>query len=250
VFNLGTNFQGVAPDANIVAAQVFSYDQNRQFAPQAITADLVAAMQAVASAITPGTNDNPFVVNLSLGSGMYSSSTSCNSVSLAFRTAVNTLLANGVPVVAATGNGGNSGKISWPACIDGVIKVGSTTNDGAGTTISSFTNRPDMASGGFPNSDVFMVPGGQIVNGDVTSVVGSAVPDFSIQGANQDGVGGMAGTSQATPHVAGLYALYKSLIPTASVQEATAWFQEYAGFEMTPVCSSGACRPYYRIRLP
>ena len=243
-FGLGTDFQGVAPDANIIAVQVFSYDPNRIYPPRAITADLVAAMQVAANAMTPGTSDNPYVVSLSLGGNPYASN--CDDISdasIAFAAAVHTLTNNGVPVVAATGNNGYYGSISWPSCITGVIKVGATANDQVGATISSFTNRPDMSA--FAGEAVYMVPGGS-----TTSSVASSVPDYAFYGAVNNGVLGFAGTSQATPHVAGLYAIFKSVVPGTTIQNATAWFQQSAGTAMTPVCSAGPCQPYYRIRLP
>ncbi len=246
-FGLGVNFQGIAPDANIVAVQVFSYDINRLFGPRAITADLVSAMQAVVAAIVQGTQNNPYVVNISIGGEL--SASSCDNVSLAFAQSIQMLTNNGVPVVVATGNNSSNGRITWPACVNGTIKVGSVANDGIGTVISTFTNRPDMAAIGFSTSDVFMVPGGQVINGIVTSSIFSSVPDFTF-GNNRNGVGGMYGTSMAAPHVAGLYALYKSAVPGTTVQGATSWIQNNAGTALAPVCSSGTCRPYFRIRLP
>lgn len=243
-------FQGVAPDANIIAVQIFSYDTKRKYTPVANNSDMIAAMQAIAGAMTIGTQNNPYVLNLSLGGGAYKSS--CDSVSPSITNAIRTLVSNGVPVIAATGNDrGQSdytdGNIGWPACIAGVIKVGATSNDGVGTTISSFTNLPDMS--GFAGEAVYMVPGGDYGKYGNT-YIWSSVPDFASSGANGNGMSYMAGTSQATPHVSGLYAVYKAAVPGTTVRGATAWLQQYAGIQLTPVCSGQNCQPYYRLRLP
>jgi len=220
------------------------------FPPVAVKSDLALAMQVAANAMTPETQDNPYVVSLSLAGGAYASNCdNASDASIAIATAVQLLTNNGVPVVAATGNNGYYGSIGWPSCITGVIKVGATVNDRVGATISSFTNRPDMST--FAGEAVYMVPGGQIITGATSSSVTSSVPDFAIPGgAVNNGVMGMAGTSQATPHVAGLYAVFKSVVPGTTIQNATAWFQQNAGTVMTPVCTLGNCQPYYRIRLP
>lgn len=244
-----TALQGVAPDAGIVAVQVFSFDAARVQQPQAFTADLVKGMQVAVGAMTAGTLSNPFTVNSSLGSGnVYPGN--CSSLSPTFAAAVQSLRGLGVPVVAATGNGnaagvGYLGLISWPACTSGIIKVGSTTNNGVGTTISSFTNLPTLSN--FSGEVVWMVPGG----GGTTSVV-SAVAGTSI-----NGTGGLSGTSQASPHVTGLYAAIKAAVPGISVPDASSWIQGNASIAMTPVA---ACDPnfvgpcvastYRRIVLP
>lgn len=234
----GGLLQGVAPDANIVAIQVFSRDNaNRVIS---FTKDLEDAMALVNTAVTQGTQNNPITVNLSIGSGKYPAI--CDAVSTAFTASVNTLFNAGVPVVAATGNGdsaniGYRGFTTWPSCVSNVIKVGSTDNDGVGTTISTFTNRPNMNN--FPaTAAVWMVPGG----GVNSSIPGSTTAIDS-------------GTSMAAPHITGLYAAIKAAIPGVSVPNATAWIRNNAAQPLAPVsaCSDAVTctqSTYFRIRLP
>ncbi|MDP2369189.1 S8 family serine peptidase [Rhodoferax sp.] len=58
--------QGVAPDANIIGLQVFSYSPTNAVAPTYFTEDLLLALQAVVQN-APGSPASPFVVNMSLG---------------------------------------------------------------------------------------------------------------------------------------------------------------------------------------
>jgi len=60
-----SNLQGVAPDAGLISAQVFSYNTTSP-AASAFGSDILAALNALNAATTPGTN-NPYVVNMSIG---------------------------------------------------------------------------------------------------------------------------------------------------------------------------------------
>ena len=241
--------QGVAPDAGIVAVQVSSYDVNRVAPAVPFTEDLMAAMNALVQAVTPNSPNNPYTVNLSVGS-MGSTGTgwgsSCGSAHPAFTAAVQTLVGAGVPVVASTGNGnpGSNTSIAWPACIPGVIKVASVNNDGVGNTRSTFAHLANPAN--FPGERFWLGPGG----GGGTVIVSSGIA------TNNGTFVGMAGTSQAAPHVAGLYAAIKAAVPGISVADASAWIDASAT-QVVPVnlCSQSSCPPgsvvnFKRIRLP
>jgi subtilisin family serine protease len=241
--------QGVAPDAKIVAIQAASFDKKRINYPMAYAEDLAKALQVIASnlVLTTAPQNNPYVVNLSVGRGLYSGT--CDDHSRAFTEAVQTLRNGGVPVVAATGNGDKDGKgymgqITFPACVSGVIKVGATRNNLNDDRVASFTNLPNLAN--YPAGDaVWMVPGGGYY-----TWVDSSIP---VAGTSNS-VGPMAGTSMAAPHVSGLYAVIKDAMRTWNVVQQSEWIKTYASQPIGSynACASTPCTPstYHRIRLP
>jgi hypothetical protein len=233
-----SNLQGVAPDAELISVQVFSYDKiNLRLG--AFPGDILAALEAVLSATTAGTN-NPYVVNMSLGGGIYSAS--CLDTILS--PVIESLASRGVPVVVATGNNGSSdGKsgsrngISWPACVPHTIKVSSVASDINGTALAEFANIGNPVSFKGP---ILLTPGG----GWGTSV--SSASRASTTGTTQ-----IRGTSQAAPHAAGVYAAIKAAIPGISVADATAWIITTGSIPVTynlpaPVNT----QTYRRIRIP
>ena len=100
-----------------------------------------------------------------------------------------------IATVIASGNGGQAGAISFPACISSAISVGSTTKQNA---ISSFSNSASFLS--------LLAPGSSITSSVPLAYAAS-------------GFGTASGTSMATPHVAGAWAVLKSAKPTATVAE-------------------------------
>lgn len=245
--------QGPAPDANLVAVQVFSFDAARTQPPQAFLADIVKAMEAVVAATPVTPAPVPFTVNLSLGGSLYGAP--CGSHSTAFTNAVAALKNFQIPVVAATGNGhpqtgiGYNGSIAWPACAPGVVQVGSVNNDGVGNTRSSFSNLARPSD--FPSAYMWLVPGG---GGSTT------VQSARISTPNTTVFGGMSGTSQAAPHVTGIYAAIKSANSAQpngiSVDAMSEWIRGSASVGVpVSLCSGGPCPPsdtvtFRRIRLP
>ena len=91
----------------------------------------------------------------------------------------------------------------------------------------------------FPGETFWLAPGGG--NG---TIVGSSAA------ANE--YWGMAGTSQAAPQIAGLYADAKSADPALGVDAVTAWFIGNAGVNVPMTARSGAALGFNlrRIWLP
>lgn len=246
--------QGVAPDASIIAIQVFSRN-NATGQVGIFNEDILAGLSAVVASTTANTQNNPITINMSFADRVTQYTGSCSTptppgsfaitTKMAISTAITTLFNAGVPIVAATGNNGWRGAIAWPACEIGVIKVGSTNNDGVGATISGFTNVPNIANFPAATNAVWMVPGG---NGTMTAGINSSVTTNQV-------VGQLSGTSMAAPHVAGLYAAIKAGIPGVSVDGATAWIRSNAAQPLAPVNACNGAVPcvqstYSRIRLP
>ncbi|GGT78645.1 S8 family peptidase [Streptomyces lateritius] len=183
---------GVAPGADIVAIQVFSRFSSETNcgvgkAPcvKSYSSDQLAGLEKVLQLRQSGV---PVVsANMSLGGGQYTAACDTD----VRKAVIDSLRTAGVATVIAAGNDAYSNAVGAPGCISSAITVGSTTKD---DQLSSFTNRG-------PLLDVF-APGSSIVS----SIPGNAYASYS-------------GTSMATPHVAGAFAVLKQAYPRASVAE-------------------------------
>ena len=122
----------------------------------------------------------PAVANMSLGGG----------ASSATDTAVNNLHNANVTIAVAAGNSNTNACNSSPARAANAITVGSTTTTDARSSFSNFGTCLDL-----------FAPGSGILSAYSTSNTATAT---------------LSGTSMASPHVAGVAALYKQANPSAS----------------------------------
>jgi thermitase len=173
----GLGVAGLSYASPLIVARVFSSD-----------ASLGAYDSDIANGIAWAASHGAKVINLSLGAtgGSYPY-TLCNAVELA-------LHSYGASVVAAAGNGNPPGTPvstpTWPAACPGAIGVAATDSS---DQPASFSN--------YGNPDVFVsAPGVSILS----TVPGNA---YALN----------SGTSMASPYVAGLVGLIRSLHPEASV---------------------------------
>jgi uncharacterized repeat protein (TIGR02543 family) len=125
------------------------------------------------------------VINLSLGSTYFNTAT---------ETAINYATSQGVFVVAASGNDGEtSTAMMYPASYENTISVGAVDKTKTIAPYSNYNTQVDLAAPG-------------------TGIVTTAIDGYT-------NVSLVSGTSFAAPHVAGIIALYLSLYPQASIAE-------------------------------
>jgi subtilisin len=188
----GATFDGVARNANIISIQVFTRfnaaaNCNPNPAPcvMSYNSDQLAALDYVYNTLR-GTHTIASV-NMSLGGGgPFIAHCDANMI----KPAIDNLRSVGIATIIATGNNSWTNGISSPACISTAIAVSSTTD---GDAVSSFANVHDIM-------DLF-------------------APGSSIESAVVNGFTTYNGTSLATPHVAGAWAVLKQASPTASVDD-------------------------------
>jgi len=123
---------------------------------------------------------SPAVANMSLGGG----------ISSALDTAVNNLSNSGVPIAVAAGNSNANACNESPARAANAITTGSTTSTDARSSFSNFGTCVDI-----------FAPGSSITSAWFTSNTATNT---------------ISGTSMASPHVAGVAALYKQAHPSDS----------------------------------
>ena len=184
--------RGVAPEANIVAIQVFTRFDGTEYCgrrPSCVlswTSDVISALDHVNDVVR--TSWDVAAVNLSLGSGLYTSACDDDPV----KPAIDTLLSNRIATTIASGNAGYVFAVASPACISTAITVSSSDNPT--DEVSSFSNMDTVVD--------LLAPGRGI---------SSAVPD--------DSYSRLSGTSMAAPVAAGAFAVLKAAKPSATVAE-------------------------------
>jgi hypothetical protein len=227
----GEPTNGVARDGKIFAIQIFTrFNSGCSGASPCVlsfTSDQVRALDYVFQHLTPAAGVNVASVNMSLGGGPNTAS-ACDGDSQ--KTSIDNLRGAGVLTAIAAGNDGSSTLISHPACISSAVAVGSTTK---ADVVSSFSNMATTVA--------LLAPGGF---GGGTCAFGANNPDIlsSFPGTTS-GVTNLyaceAGTSMATPHVAGAFAAVRTACPASTAASILSAFQSSG----TPITDTRAGAP-------
>lgn len=185
----GAGVAGVAPNAKVL--------------PLRVLGKCGGFLSDIADAITWGSggtvvgipaNANPAeVLNLSLGGG--------GACSVAFQTAIDAAVARGTTVVVAAGNSSGDAAAEQPASCNNVITVSAVGPSGTIASYSNFGAVVDVAG-----------PGGTGSAPAADNVLSTLNLGTTVQGA--EAYAWYAGTSMASPHVAGVAALIQSASAT------------------------------------
>lgn len=195
----GTEVAGLVGAAGNNSAGIATINWNTKIMPlQALSDGGPGYTSDVAAAIYYAVDNGADVINLSLGGSVYDP---------ALKAATDYAYANNVVVIAASGNCGSGcdgvpvGYIGYPALNDHVIAVGATTSDDQRASFSSYGPALDVVA---PGSGSIVSPTWNAANGTTL---------YS---------GTLYGTSFASPQVASLASLIKSIRPNSSVNDITA----------------------------
>jgi len=232
--NNGSLF-GVAKDANIIAVQVFSrFSSSHPLCDPtppatgcvlAYNSDQLAGLEYVYSLRT---SYNIASVNISIGGGAYASACDDDIRKLA----IDNLRSAKIATVAASGNDAYCGAINAPACVSTAIAVGATDTTDYENDIDDPTEETEA---GFNNWSDTLV-----------NVLAPGVEIYSSTGTSNSSYESWNGTSMATPHVAGAFALLRNKYPSASVTTLLGYLTS-TGVSITTLCPSQTSKPRIRV---
>lgn len=199
----GTNVAGIAAADNNAQAGITGMAPGAKIMPiKVLGADGSGSDASVAEGIRWAADHGATVINLSLG-GPSASQTGADAVKYA--------LSKGVVVVAAMGNNG-TGQKSYPAAYPGVLSVGATDINDKVTSFSQYGTWISVTAPGY--SILSTYPTHRVSSNDDYEANKAAYEKNGMRLTQKYAY--VTGTSQATPHVAGLAALVRAANPGLS----------------------------------
>ncbi len=169
-----TTYRGVSPDSKLVVVKALNSKGEG-------TIDNV--ISGINYCVNHAEEYNISVISMSLGTTDYHNDSYCDAEVPPLTSAINNAMAKNISVIVASGNEYNSTAISLPACIQNATPVGSVNDEDSISSFSNFWSLPQIFA---PGENIY-----------------STWPNGWIFGS---------GTSMATPHVAGAFALIRQYL--------------------------------------
>ncbi len=194
--NNGVGVAGVAWNAKVLPVRVLGAGGS------GTNFDIISGVTWATGGAVPGVRTNANVarvVNMSLGGD--------GAPSMAYQTAIDAATARGAIIVVAAGNEDENTANKLPCNQTSVICVAATDARGKATAYTNFGAQVTLAG-----------PGGALDRDDD----GDGKPDGVLSTSGGGAYTRLQGTSMATPHIAGLVALMKTLRPSLTFAEARA----------------------------